>query len=66
MKHIEKITTEHTGGNCWVDVVHLKDGRCIAIYEDGLSVFLSFADFDSRSNNVEVLNFNPPLRKGIQ
>jgi hypothetical protein len=54
LTYIEKITSEDTGGGVMVDVVHLKDGRCLGITDECVvlcpdfeSVFTATADLPS-------------------
>lgn len=43
--HVDVVTTEETGGNCQVDLVHLKDGRVVGITSDSLVLYPNEQEF---------------------
>jgi hypothetical protein len=51
---IESVTTAHTGGDIWNDVIVLKDGTVIRISEGAVTVSVN-EDDDHASNNLGVI-----------
>ena len=45
MAHIEKLETFNSGGGCYIDLVHLDDGKVIALNNECLCVYSSIDDF---------------------
>jgi len=33
------VSCEHTGGNCWLDIIHLKDGTVLGISDDCVCLY---------------------------
>jgi len=54
MNYIESVTTEHTGGNCFIDFVQLKNGKVLGINGDCIVLYDSMEDF------WENLTIDPP------
>lgn len=46
LEFIEKVETINTGGNCHVDLVHLKDGRVLGVTDESVVVYPSREHFD--------------------
>ena len=45
-EHISKVETVNTGGNCMVDLIHLKDGRILGISDDVVALYRSIEQFE--------------------
>lgn len=45
MKYIEQLSSENTGGGCWVDFVHLANGQVIGVNDECAVLYESIEDF---------------------
>jgi len=45
MEYIDKTSSENTGGGCWVDFIHLKDGRVIGLNDECVVLYESMEEF---------------------
>ena len=56
MTYIEKLTSEDTGGGVMVDVVHLKDGRCLGITDECVVLCPDFEGVFTATDDFPAIN----------
>lgn len=56
LNHVVKISTENTGGGCYVDFVTLHDGRVLGINEDCVVLYASIEDYYENNTEYQVIN----------
>ena len=63
MTYIEKLTSEDTGGGIMVDVVHLKDGRCLGITEECIVLCPDFGGVFVATSDSPSISLIKPFNK---
>mgnify|MGYP003641806220 CR=1 FL=1 len=63
MDYINSIQTDGQGGGCTADIIRLKDGKVIALNDEALVVFESYADY-IKSDDV-INGGEAPITKSI-
>ena len=60
---IKEVTTEHTGGECMVDLIHLKDGRILGINDECCVLYNNLEEFGGGGPDEKPSIWFPPIKK---
>ena len=62
---IKEVTTEHTGGECMVDLIHLKDGRILGINDECCVLYENIEQFYNAGPEEKPSIWFPPRKTTV-